>query len=199
MFAYEAVNKVLSLKNVNNILDVGSGKGEHASLFSKAGKQVFCVDIEDSKTEVYDDPNVFFICSDFMKLNMSTQVDCVWVSHVLEHQLNVNNFLKSCLSMLKPGGYIAITVPPYKPEIVGGHLSIWNAGLVLYNLILAGTSCRGAMVKQYGYNISVIVPYMPITLPQLNYDNGDIETLSRFFPKNHSKQGFNGNILRLNW
>ena len=46
-------------------------------------------------------------------------------------------FLKKVHSLLNEGGYLAIIVPPRKPFIVGGHVTIWNAGLVLYNLILA--------------------------------------------------------------
>ena len=60
-------------------------------------------------------------------------------------------------SILKEGGVLAITVPPLKNEIVGGHLSLWNSGILLYQLVVAGFDCREAIVKKYGYNISVIV------------------------------------------
>ena len=80
----------------------------------------------------------------------------------------------------------------------GGHLSLWNAGLLLYNLILAGFDCRSAAVKTYDYNVSVIVRKKAAPLPELTYDFGDIEKLSQFFPF-EAKHGFDGNIESINW
>jgi hypothetical protein len=71
-------------------------------------------------------------------------------------------------------------------------------GLLLYNLIIAGFDCSEASVKTYNYNCSVIVKKKPATLPKLRYDTGDIERLSQFFPFD-ARQGFNGQILELNW
>lgn len=36
-------------------------------------------------------------------------------------------------------------------------------------------------------------------VPQLNYDNGDIEKVSEWFPVGYNYQNFNGNILEYNW
>ena len=93
---------------------------------------------------------------------------------------------------------LAITVPPAMHQIVGGHLSVWNAGLLLYHLILAGFDCRNAHVCQYGYNISVILRKRLIELPALHYDSGDINRLAQFLPDGLS-EGFNGDIRKLNW
>jgi hypothetical protein len=81
----------------------------------------------------------------------------VWCSHVLEHQPNAGLFLAKLIRDCRDGGILAITVPPAKTEIVGGHVSLWNAGLLLYRLALTGIDCRDARVKTYGYNVSVIV------------------------------------------
>ena len=80
-------------------------------------------------------------------------------------------------------------------------MSIWNAGLLLYNLILAGFDCSDAAVATYHYNISVVVKKKTIEqLPELHYDNGDIDLLKPYFPKGLDiKEGFNGIILRHNW
>lgn len=101
--------------------------------------------------------------------------------------------------MLKDGGVLAITVPPLKREIVGGHVSLWNAGLLLYRLILAGFDCQNASVLTYGYNISVIIEKRRIDLPSdLKFANGDLEKLSDYFPFD-VKQGFDGDIAMINW
>ena len=122
-----------------------------------------------------------------------------WASHVLEHQANPNLFLKKIHSNLKENGILAITVPPLKHEIVGGHLTLWNAGLLLYQLVLAGFNCSDASILTYGYNISIIIRKRSISdFPELSFDKGDIKKLSNYFPVGF-EEPFNGNIRRLNW
>ena len=124
--------------------------------------------------------------------------DGIWCSHVLEHMPDVGLFLRKVRSELKEGGLLAITVPPMKHEIVGGHTSFWNEGLLLYRLILAGFDCSQARVGRYGYNISVLVRKREYDMPELEHDNGDIERLSRYFPFN-ARQGFDGRTGNINW
>ena len=105
-------------------------------------------------------------------------------SHVLEHSLNANLFLEKINSILKEDGVLAITVPPLKNEIVSGHLNLYNAGILLHQLVVVGFDCREAIVKKYGYNISVIVKKNEINIKdKLVYDNGDISTIKQYLPK----------------
>ena len=106
---------------------------------------------------------------------------------------------KKIHSLLNEGGYLAIIVPPRKPFIVGGHVTLWNAGLVLYNLILAGFDCsEECYIKQYDYNIGIIIKKKSIDkFPEgLSMDKGDIELLNKYFPLD-VKHGFNGDIFNL--
>ena len=137
--------------------------------------------------------------SDFKRLNLNfTQIkpderlpfndkefDYVICSHVLEHQLNVNSFLKKLYSLIENDGFLAITVPPARSTIVGGHLTNWNAGLLLYNLVLAGFDCSNAKILAYGYNISIIVQKKRkvSVIPSLGYDVGDIRLIKPFLPQ----------------
>jgi SAM-dependent methyltransferase len=196
LFADQALAKLLTEYDFATVLDVGCGAGRHSARFRAAGKQVTGIDI----APLDDDA----IVADYLRHNFDHQFDCVWVSHVLEHQLNVNQFLKKLHRDLRDGGVLAITVPPLKHPIVGGHVTLWNAGLVLYNLVLAGFDCSDARVKQYGYNISVVMPKIPAFVPyrHLHYDTGDIELLARYFPQHPGltiKQAFNGDIRQLRW
>ena len=177
-----ALQKCLGL-GVNTVLDVGSGNGGHAKVFRDAGLSVTTVDLSNAD-----------ICGDFLSVDIPN-VDLIWCSHVLEHQPNVNLFFRKCLNHSK---YLCVTVPPLKDEIVGGHLTLWNSGLLLYNLVLAGFDCREAMVKKYGYNISVITKSVRRKDVPLKMDCGDIEALSEFFPL-PVHQGFDGQIEELNW
>ena len=191
MFGDEAARKLVKDYSFNTLLDIGSGpKSAAYSLFTDNGKTVTRQDINPDYQ-----PDLL---GDFNNLTTDKLYDCIWCSHVLEHQLNVNHFLTKIFHTLKDGGVLAITIPPLKEEIVGGHVTLWNAGLLLYNLILAGFDCKNAAVKSYGYNISVIVEKKTAILPNLNYDTGDINALNEFFPLGVF-EGFDGNIQKLNW
>lgn len=184
MWADQALDLVLGNCKPGDILDIGSGDGEHSRRFERAGWRVEPVDWQNGTA--YED------------ITFDREFDCIWASHVLEHMPDVQTSLEKMRHDLKPGGVLAITVPPLKHEIVGGHVSLWNAGLLLYRLILAGFDCSRAMIKTYGYNISAIVERVDIDLPVLARDAGDIELLAPFFPmKVH--EGFNGDIESINW
>lgn len=175
--------------SIKKVLDVGSGLGYHAQIMRENGLEVTTIDLGD-KSDVK---------ADYLKYKFDTPFDAVHCSHVLEHQLNVNNFLTKVRRDLRYNGIAVITVPPLKHKIVGGHLSLWNEGLLLYNLILAGFDCKKAMVKKYGYNITAIVKKKTIQLPDnLHMDCGDIEKLQEFFPFK-AEQGFDGRLENINW
>lgn len=194
MDPHMAIDKFIEKLLPNStILDIGGGVDRvHAKRFEAHGHTVKV--------------NDFFPNSDyfgkFKDIDFDQKFDAVWCSHCLEHQLDVNSFLKKINDVSKEGALISITVPPLKHTIVGGHVTLWNAGLLLYNLVLANFNCSKAMVASYGYNISVIVNKQFIELPELIYDKGDLDTLRDYFPKevNADSLGqFEGNISRINW
>lgn len=197
-----ALSYALSLPDIENVLDVGSGGGEHALEFANSGRSVHCIDygksiyVRNSQalSQVADNPKIKTTIGDFMQIPAKGTYDLVWCSHVLEHQVNPNLFLKKCLDHLSAFGWLAVTVPPLKHQMVGGHVSLWNAGLLLYQLVLAGNDCSQAVVMNYEYNISVIVRRAPIVLPDLDFDSGDIDRLSDFLPPGCSET-FDGRMF----
>ena len=188
MLADQAIEKLINDYEFNSVIDIGSGNGSHAKLLRKNGKTVTTISLIAPAD----------IVADFNQAKLE-KTDCIWCSHALEHQRNVGLFLDKCYELLNDGGILAITVPPLKHEIVGGQVSLWNAGLLLYNLILAGFDCSEAAVKKYGYNISVIVKKKPAQLPKLVMDQGDVDSISRFFPIAKACEQFNGQIVDCNW
>lgn len=186
-------DKLLTILNSKStILDVGSGAGAHAKVFESKGHIVDTVDFFDSCT----------FRGNYMNLNIEKKYDAIWCSHCLEHQLNPNNFLIKLKSNTKENGWIAITVPPLKHEIVSGHMTLWNAGLLLYNLVITGINCNEAMIKKYDYNITVITKNKSFKVPKLKYDADDLITLKDYFPSaiiRNAKGWFNGDIESLNW
>ena len=210
---YEALRFVCNNYEFETVLDVGFGEGYQSEAFIKEGKRVTAIDYGKSnrisKIEgKYDSEKFRMIIDDFNNFEFDSKFDVVWTSHVLEHQLNPHAFLKKIAACVHEGGVIAVTVPPYKSEIVGGHVSVWNPGLLLYRLILAGIDCSNAHVKKYGYNVSVVVRKVTISvLDKIGYDAGDLSVLKELFPKGiefydeYLKRDicFDGNIQQLNW
>ena len=171
------------------VLDVGCGNGKYSEYLKKRGKRVTSTDFIDRYHST--------VVGDYMQLYFE-QRDAVWCAHVLEHMLDTHSFLKKLISEVKEGGVIAITVPPLKHQIVGGHVCLWNAGLLLYRMVLAGLDCSNASVGVYDYNISVVVQKKTIDLPQLKMGKGDIEALAQYFPI-PVKQGFDGKDINVRW
>jgi SAM-dependent methyltransferase len=187
--AGDAIEKLLKDFNFSTVLDIGCGKGIHSNIFKKYNKSVTSTDYYKRFPDVIEGL--------YQDLEFEPH-DVTWASHVLEHQLNVNDFLKKVRKETKEGGYTCITVPPLKHPIVGGHVCLWNAGLLLYNLVLAGFDCKTACIKKYGYNITVIAKASSFDLPKLNYDSGDITALKLWLPE-FCEEGFNGDIDEWNW
>lgn len=208
---YEALEFVCRNYDFKTVLDIGCGEGYQSNEFLKRGKRVTAIDYGKSGRVSPHKKNSDFrlIIDDFNKYPFGEQkFDCVWAAHILEHQLDPHMFLRKVVGCAKEGGILAITVPPYKEEIIGGHVSLWNAGLLLYHLILAGCDCRDAHIKKYGYNISVGVEKKTIDpFEVVTYDVGDIQRLRKYFPREiefydeflHRDTPFDGNIWELNW
>lgn len=180
-----------SLKKPGRILDIGAGDDGNGfgGMCRGAGHSY----------EVFDWKNGDDWEHPTTRASLLDAFDGVYMCHSLEHMMDTHAALRKVGRVLKPGGVFAVTVPPLKHKIVGGHVSLWNAGLLLYRLILAGFDCKAAAVKTYGYNISVVVRYRTAHLPDnLKHDSGDIAKLSNFFP-NAVCDGFDGQIDELQW
>lgn len=183
----------------DTILDIGPGATDEATMFwLNHGKKVYSIDIK--KQININHVNHNFIVGDFINTKINLKFDSIYASHVLEHIQDTGMFLHKCRNILRDDGIMFIVVPPLKHEIVGGHVHLWNMGLLMYNLILSGFNVRDGRFVKNGYNIAGIVKKDSRQLPKLHNDNGDIEKLSDFFPNNtYFKHGFNGNMQEYNW
>lgn len=172
------------------ILDIGPGQGLAIPFLQKEGKKVTAID---NKKTLLPEIQVELILEDFLTTSIEKPFDAIWCCHVLEHQLSPHSFLVKIRESLREGGLLCITVPPLKHEIVGGHVSLWNAGLLLYHLILAGFNCSTPIILSEGYNISVLLSKETIQVPNLNFDGNDMLLLKPYFPSSFSFP-FNGLI-----
>lgn len=193
-----AFRRVKDLDFGNKVLDIGGGDGHHALNFAALGKRVTLVDIDRPNL---NNENIQEVICPFDKAYVG-EFDLVWICHCLEHQPDPQTFLRKAIHKhLKKDGYLVIIVPPAKHQIVSGHVSLWNAGLVMYHLVLAGLDCSEARILSKDYNISVIVKKKRIELPSLYWDYGDLTLLKEFFPDGLSwgHDSFDGDIKMLNW
>ena len=180
--------------NPMEVLDIGPGTGGAMRAFSEDGHKATGIGLCTASYGCVEG----VIEADYNTYDLGVdRFDAVWASHVLEHQLNTHHFLSKALRELKPLGWLFLVVPPLKQQIVGGHLNLFNEGLLVYNVIMAGFDCSEALVSRRGYNIACFVrkPAVPLQLPPLRMDCGDIEKLAAFFPC-PVRQGFNGEELR---
>ena len=148
-FAGATIQKLLDEYAFDTVLDIGCGAGEHSEAFLRHGKKVTALDYGKSIYFEKNQGRIDTLIGDFNNMEFDRQFDCVWASHILEHQKNVGFFLSKVFEVTKEGGVVCLTVPPLQDEILGGHVSIWNAGLLLYNLVHAGFDCQEARIRRY--------------------------------------------------
>lgn len=197
-----SLQKLIRDYSFETVIDIGSGAGDHAKILHKYQKKVTALDFGTSiyaqkKANNYNE--IEHIELDFFAYEPSHKFDCLWASHVLEHQSNPGLFINKCMQLVKEDGIIAITVPPMEEYVMGGHLTNWNAGLLIYNLVFNGIDCSDCSIMSYGYNISVIVRNRKRSTANLTYDNGDITKLLQYFPKCINADLFDGRIRKWNW
>ncbi len=174
MSAEQALDRFMAeLSPGARVLDIGAGGGKHATAMRLASLSVTTIDIKCPAD----------VSGDYLFVAAPGELyQAIWASHVVEHQRDVGAFLRKVFAELEEGGLFAVTVPPMRSKLVGGHLNQFTEAGLVYNLICAGFDCARARVGVYGYNISVLVRKQPFELPALCFDTVDIKTLSGFFP-----------------
>lgn len=201
-FRGEFVIDYFGKKSFSNLLEIGGGDGKASlHLIKKFKKKVDLIELENSYyLKKLKEKKKFnkIIIGNFVKKKLK-KYDAILCSHVLEHQENIKIFLDKIYDSLKENGYLCIIVPPRKPFVIGGHVNLFNPGLLLYRLILSKMNCKKAQVISYDYNICVILKKKSIKLPKLRYDLEDIDKLKKFFPFKIKGDGFNGDFFSVNF
>ena len=140
--ARDVMIELLATRDFETVLDVGCGGIGHMDVFEKCGKKVHKCDMNPRYKPTYVG-NFLDIVDDIP----DEKYDCIWCSHTLEHQLNPGIFLSQIKRILKEDGYFALTVPPMKHFIVGGHVNHWTTGMLLHNLVSVGFDCSNAFIR----------------------------------------------------
>ncbi len=189
----------------NRVLDLGAGRCEASRRFAEAGCTVTAVGMHFDRylngpvRAELEALGVSLHESSIEAYTSSERFDALWAAHILEHQRNPGWFLERCLDLVQPGGWLLLSVPPGKTQVVSGHVTVWFPGLLLYNLVLCGLDCRNIHMRKIGYNIVAFVRNIRLPLPPLSSSLGDIELLADRFPEGLGRQGFEGEFDQLNW
>ena len=201
------------------VIDLGAGLGLHARYLLERGLAVTAVDRAlteslDGVLRLYPDRSDF-IQSDLSTLPFANGVaEAIWACHCLEHMEHPLAALREWRRVLRPGGLLAVTVPPYKTEIVGRHVFTgWNVGQLMVTLLRAGYEIASGSYAEIGYNAFALV--RPNANPPAIEPNDDLLALyADLFPaairdeiqRNQRPNSFGetiscfeGRIARLNW
>jgi len=190
----EVVEQFCKQYAFENILDIGCGKGACFPALLATEAQVIGVDLLPPSQVALQvgDRQARYVQGNFLTERPAGTYQAVIASHVVEHMPDTEKFLRAMFASLEPGGAFCLIWSPPKSTIVGGHVHVFNTGLMLYNLVRIGVDCRQVECIECGYSLAIMGKYQPFDPPQLVYDDGDIELLAPYFPF-PVEQDFEGN------
>lgn len=196
---WDLINQALTY-DWSSVLDIGAGSGWVSRHFLAQGRRPSATfllqpDPEGAIVDLGAQP------IDRMPAVADGSVDAVWASHVLEHTHNTGLALAEMRRVLAPGGWLFLSVPPFKHNVVGGHVNVgWNLGLLAYVLAVHGFDARTGAFVRHGYNLAAFVRRGDLPAVELRYDRDDLERLQPYLPAAFPiRQGVDGDVAAINW
>ena len=135
-FALEFLN-ALPIKR-GTVLDIGAGPGFQTQWFIEHGFDAVAVDVVKPRVDVP------FLLADVgnVAIALDRPVDAVWSHHMLEHVENPLRVLREFHRIIKPDGWLFLTVPQFNDTISSGHIVSYTMPLLIYHLALVGFDMR---------------------------------------------------------
>lgn len=198
-----ALARLLDLPAAKRVLDIGPGFQDRAPHLLAAGKRLSVAMTTDAPVEAM--AGVAHIPFPLAPEGLADPFDAVLACHVLQRQANPHRFLCTLNAALAEGGMLLLAVPTLRFPLLGGDLTLWTGGLLLYHLVLAGFDCREASLQvdrgelclalakrshpawTEGTPLPPLDSLRPVLPPQLD------------FMSDPDGPCFNGDIRRLNW
>ena len=108
--------------------------------------------------ELMDRLGIERIACDFRDFPEERRFNLIWMSHVMEHTLDVGAFLRKARRLLSDDGWLCVMVPAFKNQVVMGHVSTgWNLGQLMHALAVTGFNIRDGHFVSHGYNVCAFV------------------------------------------
>ena len=185
------IDYLLAGYSFHSIIDIGCGKGDlfaylHSRSVDYSGTGIDMIDKDQVRTDLFD-----YLQGNFDELPGRKRYDLVFSSHTIEHNANTGAFLERYFSQVREGGVFCLIWPPPKSRIVGGHVHVFNLGLMVYNLVRMGIDCREVEMIKSGYNLALLGNYRRFILPKLTYNRHELAFLGQYFPF-HATHNFDG-------
>jgi SAM-dependent methyltransferase len=158
----------LQLEDVQTVLDIGSGYGFHCEWFVSRGLEATGIAVhvtpELEAAALRGGYTIRQMDMHFLEFP-DASFDLVWSHHALEHSFSAFMALREWYRVLRPGGILAVTVPPQRPIVTSGHFHTgWNVGQLIYILGVSGFELRSGCFFEEGYSVRGLVkrPLEPV-------------------------------------
>ena len=119
----------IELSDYADIIEVGCGNGRFLKELIKAyptaavtGLDASPYGIDDCKEEIKGD----FICADILRYEPRRQYDAVMCFNTIEHFQNKHIIIHKLKELLRPGGFLILTVPNAEMDLCENHYNFWN-------------------------------------------------------------------------
>lgn len=201
------------------VADLGAGLGQHTRYFLDQGCEVVAVDkvLTDELGAVISShqDQCRFVESDLSRLPFEDgELESIWASYCLEHMEDPLSVLREWRRVLRPRGILAVSVPPYKSEVVGRHVFTgWNVGQLMLTLLRTGYNIRDGAFARHEWNIFAVVcreehppqlqpndeilcQYCDLFPPQIQEAIGQRKFINPF---GETISSFEGEIKQLGW
>lgn len=111
------LSKRFNMKQADNLLDVGCGRGDFTKGFKDLGMEVLGVDLEKGNSEMLKGIEVKLGDIENQPLPFRDEIfDFVFSKSVIEHFKTPDNFIKEIYRVLKPGGRIITMTPDWQSQ-----------------------------------------------------------------------------------
>lgn len=133
-------------------------------------------------SKVLDDSECSLGCFDFVILSE------------VHRKRNLGIYLDNAFDILSPGGVCIVLCPAYTNNVGSGNVnSLWNAGYLMYNLIMAGFDCKNSKISTFENEIQ-----LSALKTNRRARSFSIADCFDYFPFD-VYQHFNGNVKEINW
>lgn len=139
---FSELTKNLELVDEMKIFDIGCGFGDlNKWLQIKGYKKYYYKGVDlvegfiDTAKEIYkDNPNITFVCDDFLNMQIDEEYDYIIASgifnfkmHTVDNYENIYNVLKKALSICKNGGAVALDFQSDKVDYIANDIVFYNS------------------------------------------------------------------------